>query len=131
MYRWCSAACRTTWPSGSCRSPIRSSCKPRMNPLRCAVASIRVHSRLLFLLLFLPAVPATPLAAQAGTARVDLLARLLAAEDARRYDEAVLQRGARSRDELVRRRSALAAGRIADARGGPLLTLLLNDPVPS
>jgi cyclophilin family peptidyl-prolyl cis-trans isomerase/HEAT repeat protein len=94
-------------------------------------SSIRVHSRLLFLLLFSLALAATPLAAQAGAGQVELLAQLLAAEDARRYDEALLLRGARSPDALVRRRSALAAGRIADARSGPLLTRLLDDPVRS
>jgi cyclophilin family peptidyl-prolyl cis-trans isomerase/HEAT repeat protein len=81
------------------------------------------HSRLLLLLIL----PASELAAQAGGARVELLAGLLAAEDARRYDEALLQRAARSRDALVRRHAALAAGRLGDLRGGPLLTALLDD----
>ncbi len=90
------------------------------------IARIRVHSRLLLL-----TAPLTPLAAQSGPARVELLADLLAAEDARRYDNALLGRGAHSRDPLVRRRAALAGGRIGDVRAGPMLIRLLDDADPS
>ncbi len=80
---------------------------------------------LLFLLL-----AAGPLAAQMP-ARDEPLADLLAAEDARRYDDTLLRRAARSRDPMVRRGAALAAGRIGDTRAGPLLTALLDDADPS
>ncbi len=73
---------------------------------------------------------APPLTAQTP-ARVEALAGVLAAEDARRYDGALLHRAARSRDALVRRHAALAAGRIGDLRGAPLLTALLDDADPS
>ncbi len=94
--------------------------------MRLSSARLRVHPRPLLLSLVLAA-SAAPVAAQSGAARVDLLAELLAAEDARRYDAAVLRRAARARDPLVRRRAALAAGRIGDAGGGPLLVTLLDD----
>ncbi|MGH7517220.1 MAG: HEAT repeat domain-containing protein, partial [Gemmatimonadales bacterium] len=84
---------------------------------------IRIHSRLLLFLALAPGL----LPAQTP-AQVEALAGLLAAEDARRYDAALLQRAARSRDQLVRRHAVLAAGRIGDLRGGPLLTALLDDP---
>jgi cyclophilin family peptidyl-prolyl cis-trans isomerase/HEAT repeat protein len=62
---------------------------------------------------------------------VELLGDLLAAEDARRYDDVLLRRGAGSRNPLVRRRAALAGGRIGDHRAGPLLGELLDDADPS
>ncbi|MGH7628431.1 MAG: HEAT repeat domain-containing protein [Gemmatimonadales bacterium] len=90
-------------------------------------AFTRVHSRLLF---FLLALAVSELAAQTP-GRVEALANLLAAEDARRYDEALLRRTSRSRDPLVRRHAALAAGRIGDARAGALLAALLDDGDPT
>lgn len=69
---------------------------------------------------------APPAAAQ-SEARVRLLADVLAAEDARRYDAALLERAARSRDPRVRREAALAAGRIGDRRAGGLLLRLVAD----
>ncbi len=89
--------------------------------------SRRVYSRLLFFL----ALPVPQLAAQGASGRVELLAGLLAAEDARRYDETVLRRTSRSGDPQVRRHAALAAGRIGDARAGGLLTGLLDDADPT
>lgn len=69
---------------------------------------------------------ARPVAAQSDM-RVHLLAGVLAAEDARRYDPALLERAARSPDPLVRRHTALAAGRVGDRRAGGLLVRLVAD----
>ncbi|HEX2449501.1 MAG TPA: HEAT repeat domain-containing protein [Gemmatimonadales bacterium] len=77
-------------------------------------------------LLVLLALGAGPVAAQTHT-RIDLLADLLAAEDARSYHDTLLHRAAATPDPLVRKHAALAAGRIGDVRGGPLLTSLLDD----
>jgi cyclophilin family peptidyl-prolyl cis-trans isomerase/HEAT repeat protein len=59
---------------------------------------------------------------------VEAIAPVLAAEDARRFDATALDRGARSPDALVRRTTALAAGRIGDSRALPLLLTLFADP---
>lgn len=72
---------------------------------------------------------ASPSSAQTE-AVVEALAPLLAAEDARRFDQAALDRAASAPDALVRRSAALAAGRIGDARGLPLLLELFADPEP-
>ena len=58
---------------------------------------------------------------------VDQIASVLAVEDARRFDLAVLSDGARAADPAVRRRAALAIGRIAAREGLPLLLELLAD----
>ena len=58
-----------------------------------------------------------PLAA----ADVDDIARLLMLEDRRSFDDTALARISRSSHPEVRRRAALAVGRIADARGRALL----------
>ncbi|HET8625661.1 MAG TPA: HEAT repeat domain-containing protein [Gemmatimonadales bacterium] len=71
-----------------------------------------------------------PLPAQTP-APVEMLAALLASEDARRYDATLLRRAAAAPDSLVRLRAALAAGRIGDQRAGPVLVSLLGDTVPS
>lgn len=68
---------------------------------------------------------ARPVAGQSE--RMRLLADVLAAEDARRYDPALLEHAAGSRDPLVRRHAALAAGRIGDRRAGELLVRLVAD----
>jgi cyclophilin family peptidyl-prolyl cis-trans isomerase/HEAT repeat protein len=72
---------------------------------------------------------APPIAAQSPV-RGQLLADLLAIEDARRYDPSLLRRAARSADHLVRERTALAAGRIGDRRAAPVLMTLLGDTNP-
>jgi cyclophilin family peptidyl-prolyl cis-trans isomerase/HEAT repeat protein len=59
---------------------------------------------------------------------VDRIASLLVVEDARRFDLGVLSDGARAADPTVRRRAALAIGRIAAPEGLPLLLELLADP---
>jgi cyclophilin family peptidyl-prolyl cis-trans isomerase/HEAT repeat protein len=54
-------------------------------------------------------------------------AALLRLEDRREWDSTVIASAARSPAALVRRRAALAAGRIGDARALPLLVSLLAD----
>jgi cyclophilin family peptidyl-prolyl cis-trans isomerase/HEAT repeat protein len=90
-----------------------------------------MHSTARLGLLFVLAFPAAPLAAQSASVPVEQLARLLAIEDARRYDDALLRRAVQSGDPLLRRRGALAAGRIGDRRAAPLVRRLLLDPDPS
>lgn len=71
-------------------------------------------------------VGAAPLRAQAGAA-VEQVARLLAVEDARRYDPAVLGPALSQPDPLVRRVAARAIGRIGALEGVPLLIQALAD----
>ena len=71
---------------------------------------------------------ATPVLAQ-DEAMVDAIAGVLAREDARRYDGPLLQDAANHPDALVRRRAALAMGRIGDPRATPTLLRLLSDQV--
>ncbi len=75
------------------------------------------------LLLALP----LPLAAQAGGG-ADVLAEVLGAEDARRYDEALLRRALGERDTLVRQAVVRSLGRLQNPRGLDLLRDLLNEP---
>lgn len=76
----------------------------------------------LLLLMSLP----LPLAAQAGGG-ADVLAEVLAAEDARRYDEALLRRALGERDTLVRQAVVRSLGRLQDPRGLHLLRDLLSE----
>ncbi len=62
---------------------------------------------------------------------VGLLASLLAAADARRFDPAALREALASNNPAVRRQAALAAGRIGDATAVDLLVPVLTDTVPS
>ncbi len=59
---------------------------------------------------------------------VDAIASVLAVEDARVFDDAVLGVAAHHPEPMVRRRAALAVGRIGDSTGTPLLLQLLEDP---
>lgn len=59
--------------------------------------------------------------------RVALLAALLAAEDARAIDSALVAGALRDPDPLVRRRAALAAGRVGDRRLTRLVAASLRD----
>ena len=68
------------------------------------------------------AAPAPPLT------RLDKMARILAMEDARNPGDGELERDLADGDRGVRRRAALAAGRIGDDSLGPALRLLLSDP---
>ncbi len=69
--------------------------------------------------------PAGPRLAGTDVAAAALLLRL---EDRREYDAGALGIGAASRNPELRRRAALAAGRIRDRRALPLLAGLLADP---
>lgn len=70
---------------------------------------------------------ATPLVAQ-GEVNVDLLAGVLAAEDARTFNQPVLEQALNQADTLVRARAALAIGRIGDPAGLSMLLPLLEQP---
>jgi cyclophilin family peptidyl-prolyl cis-trans isomerase/HEAT repeat protein len=69
-----------------------------------------------------------PRARAQDNASVEALAPVLAAEDARQWNDAVLRRGVTFADTVVRSRTALAIGRIGDLQGLPLLLTLLDDP---
>jgi cyclophilin family peptidyl-prolyl cis-trans isomerase/HEAT repeat protein len=71
--------------------------------------------------------PSCRLAAQAE-ATVNRLAPILAAEDARRFDEALLRSGTEDPDTLVRRTAIRALGHIGDPAGAPLLFSVLQGP---
>jgi cyclophilin family peptidyl-prolyl cis-trans isomerase/HEAT repeat protein len=59
---------------------------------------------------------------------ISALAPVLAAEDARRYDEPLFRKTLADPDSFVRREAALGLGRLRDPRGIPLLAPLLRDP---
>jgi cyclophilin family peptidyl-prolyl cis-trans isomerase/HEAT repeat protein len=69
-------------------------------------------------------------AARAQRGRLDTLAALLAAEDARGWDSLLFARAVASRDALVRRTAVMGAGRIGDRRATPLVAGRLRDPAP-
>ena len=75
--------------------------------------------------------PAPPVAIRSFAGAAEAEAALLELEDRRVFDASVLHSAARSTDPAIRARAALAAGRIGDARGRPLLAELLNDPAPA
>jgi len=74
------------------------------------------------------AVAAGPMAHAQQEAQVEAIAPILMAEDARRWDEALFRRGLEHSDPLVRKKAALAVGRLKDMRGTALLVAHLNDP---
>jgi len=92
----------------------------------------RFVSSLLLLAAFLAVRPV--LGQQPGAATdettVGVLAGLLAAADARRFDLVALREGLSHANPAVRRQAALAAGRIGDAAGIDVLLPMLNDSVP-
>jgi cyclophilin family peptidyl-prolyl cis-trans isomerase/HEAT repeat protein len=63
-----------------------------------------------------------------GEAVVEQLAPVLAAEDAREWQADLFQRSLLASDSVVRRVSAIAAGRIGDLRATPLLLRALDEP---
>lgn len=73
--------------------------------------------------LLLPAV-----ARAQGEAVVEQLAPVLAAEDAREWQPDLFQRSLLAADSVVRRVTAIAAGRIGDLRATPLLLQTLDQP---
>ena len=78
-----------------------------------------------------PAQQPAAAAAAADETTVGVLAGLLAAADARRFDLVVLREGLSHANPAVRRQAALAAGRIGDAGGVDLLLPVLTDSVPT
>jgi cyclophilin family peptidyl-prolyl cis-trans isomerase/HEAT repeat protein len=80
-------------------------------------------------LLRLAALPAllatTPLLAQ--EASVEIMASIMAAEDARSFDEGLLRSGLADPDSSIRGFAAQSAGRLRDSRAIPLLVPLLRD----
>ncbi len=85
------------------------------------------RTSLLFLALL--AAPLHALAAQDG-GTVEILARLLAAEDARRFDQPLLQQALADPDSSVRAIAATSAGRLGDPRAVRMVGAALSDPVP-
>ena len=61
-------------------------------------------------------------------ATVEAIAPLLMAEDARQWDAGLFRRGLEHSDPLVRKKAALAVGRLRDSRGTSLLVAHLLDP---
>lgn len=84
-------------------------------------------TRLLLLVLALALLAGRSAAAQ-SEANVEILASLLAAEDSRTYDEAILRSALNHPDSTVRSAAVLSAGRLRDARALPLLVAKLRDP---
>jgi cyclophilin family peptidyl-prolyl cis-trans isomerase/HEAT repeat protein len=74
------------------------------------------------------ALGAAPAGAQNETL-IEVLAPILEATDARRWDEAALRRGLSFPDSTVREQAALAAGRLGDPGALPLLVPTLDDTV--
>ena len=93
----------------------------------------RFVSNLLLLAALLAArpAPAQQPGAAADETTVGVLAGLLAAADARRFDLLALREALGHVNPAVRRQGALAAGRIGDAAGVDLLLPVLNDSVPA
>jgi cyclophilin family peptidyl-prolyl cis-trans isomerase/HEAT repeat protein len=71
---------------------------------------------------------AAPARAQNETL-IEVLAPILAASDARKWDAAVLRRGLTFPDSSVREQAALAAGRLGDPEAVSLLVPMLDDSV--
>lgn len=88
-----------------------------------AAGAVRIFTRVAALAM----VMATGARAQ-ESAIVEVLAPVLAAEDARAWRPAALQAALAYPDSLVRRTGAMAVGRIGDPRGVELLVPLLSDP---
>jgi cyclophilin family peptidyl-prolyl cis-trans isomerase/HEAT repeat protein len=78
-----------------------------------------------------PGTPASPGKAAAPSLRFSSFAEaetaLVEIEDRRAFDQGLLASAAAAPDPAIRARAALAAGRIGDDRGGPLLRPLLSD----
>src|SRR5688500_11925086 len=77
------------------------------------------------LVIFALAFGATETVAQRSATNSSIYVSILRSEDARRYDKA-LERILKSRDERVRVRATLAAGRIGDDAAVPALSALVE-----
>jgi len=96
------------------------------------IPSVSNRVRAALAILVLLALPGRGRAQQPATvdeATVGELARLLAASDARTFDEALLRDGLQQTEATTRRQAALAAGRIGDTAATPLLVAALTDSV--
>ncbi|HEX5819084.1 MAG TPA: peptidylprolyl isomerase [Gemmatimonadales bacterium] len=93
----------------------------RLPPTRCFTRALALAAGGLALL-------AAPARAQNETL-IEVLAPILAASDARKWDEAALRRGLAFPDSTVREQAALAAGRLGDPGAVPLLVPTLDDSV--
>jgi cyclophilin family peptidyl-prolyl cis-trans isomerase/HEAT repeat protein len=82
-------------------------------------------SRLVRLIALVAILPAAPLLAQ--EANVEILASIMAAEDARSFDRDLLGSALSSPDSSIRTFAARSAGRLRDSRAIPLLVPLLRD----
>ncbi|PYO89009.1 MAG: hypothetical protein DMD58_10730, partial [Gemmatimonadetes bacterium] len=91
----------------------------------------RFVSSFLILAALLAARPALAQQPPTDETTVGVLAGLLAASDARRFDLVALREGLSHANPAVRRQAALAVGRIGDAAGIDLLLPVLNDSVPA
>jgi cyclophilin family peptidyl-prolyl cis-trans isomerase/HEAT repeat protein len=79
-----------------------------------------------------PAAPPPPrVALRTFATPAEAEAALLELEDRRAFDASTLESTARSNDPALRADTAIALGRIGDARGRPLLVLLLADHDPA
>src|SRR6266576_2414302 len=103
------------------RRPVSCS-NPRLTRFVCS---------LFLLLLTAASVAAAQQPSAADEATVGVLAQLLAASDARRFDPASLREGLSHANPAVRRQAALAAGRIGDGAAVDLLLPVLHDTVPA
>jgi len=91
-------------------------------------STIRTVSRALVIPAALVCLFVAPALAQDETT-IEVLAPILAASDARRWDEAALRRGLAFPDSSVREQAALAAGRLGDPGAVPLLVPALDDSI--
>src|SRR5262245_39197958 len=95
--------------------PLAPALSPRDPRMRALVVGM-------LLLAAAPTVPSVP--------RIEKLGRILALEDRRASGDGERERYLRDQDRGVRRRAALAAGRIADPALVPTLSELMNDGEP-
>ncbi len=84
--------------------------------------------RLLFIVFCCSALIKAPEAEAQEQAVVEQIAPVLAAEDARQWQQDLFQRSLLAPDSVVQRVAALAAGRIGDWRATPLLLRALDQP---
>jgi cyclophilin family peptidyl-prolyl cis-trans isomerase/HEAT repeat protein len=85
-----------------------------------------MRSSLVYLWCFLPLLPSARASAQEQI--VEQLAPVLAAEDAREWQQELFEQSLLAPDSVVRRIAAMAAGRIGDLRATPLLLRTLDQP---
>jgi len=104
-------------------------CRRRLTRSVCSRAPAVPAVLAVLAVLLLPAGARAQQPANVDEATVGELARLLAASDARTFDEALLRDGLQQAEAGTRRQAALAAGRIGDTAATPLLIAALTDSV--